>query len=129
MANDSNSIMDTLQSLLSNIPQDKIESIIGMASGNSDDKPMSDNAVLEPEIARSAPEFNQSDVMTKITSIYQQLTDRSNPRASLLLSLKPYLKKNKHASVDMAINLLNLGSVIPVANIFKTNSNKNDNSE
>ena len=127
MANDTNSIMDTLQSLLANIPQDKINSVIGALS-DTDSSLDASSGKESPSLTNTpaAQSSIQADSIMKITSLYQKLTDRSNPRASLLLSLKPYLKKNKHSSIDMAINLLNLGSVLPVSNLIKPNINKSN---
>ena len=64
----------------------------------------------------SIPDFDINTIL-KIKSVMDSLGNNKNdPRANLLLSLKPYLADSKKEKVDQYIKFLSLAKVIEVLN-------------
>ena len=58
------------------------------------------------------------ETLMKMKTILDKLnhSPKDDPRANLLLSLKPYLKKSRKEKVDQYVKLLNMGKIIEVLN-------------
>ena len=70
--------------------------------------------------------FGNIDMGTilKIKQIIENMNNsKNNPRANLLLSLKPYLKPSRKEKVDQYIQLFNMGELID--NLKPTGGDKN----
>lgn len=62
------------------------------------------------------PEFDINMIM-KMKSIMDSMkSNKNDPRANLLKSLKPYLNKNRKDKVDQYIKLFNMSKVFEVMN-------------
>ena len=92
-------IPETLKNLLGDGAEDKIKSVISSLS------------------AADAPVPAAPDNIDELKSLIGRLSSsRGDPRAQLLLSLRPYLRPERQSSVDSAVKLLNLSRI---AALFK----------
>ena len=71
------------------------------------------------------PEFDMNMIMKMKTIMDSMKTNKNDPRANLLKSLKPYLNKNRKDKVDQYIQLFNMSKVFEVMNPLG-GDNKND---
>ncbi len=65
--------------------------------------------------SENANPFSNIDMNTilRIKQIMEKMNEqKNNPRANLLISLKPYLKPSRKQKVDQYIQLFNMGSII-----------------
>ncbi len=60
----------------------------------------------------------QIDIQTlfKMKTIFEQINKKDDPRAQLLMSLKPYLKDSRKDKLDQYVQLLNMSKIIEVFN-------------
>ncbi len=86
--------MDTLKGLLGDDASDKIKNVMSQFSGSEQDTAEENNYLLE-----------MKDLIERLSS------SRSDPRANLLLSLRPYMRSNRKKSIDGAVKLLNLSKL------------------
>ena len=93
--------MDTLKNILGDDAEDKIKNVMSSLSSSSGDTPL--------------PDFGGADGLNQLMQmkdIMQSLTmNRNDPRANLLMSLKPYMRSGRQRSIDSAVRLLGLTSV------------------
>ena len=71
------------------------------------------------------PEFDINMIMKMKTIMDSMKTNKNDPRANLLKSLKPYLNKNRKNKVDQYIQLFNMSKIFEVINPLG-GDNKND---
>ena len=64
----------------------------------------------------SYPEFDINMIMKMKTIMDSMKTNKNDPRANLLKSLKPYLNKNRKDKIDQYIQLFNMSKVFEVIN-------------
>jgi hypothetical protein len=90
--------MDTLKSILGNDAEDKIKGVMNsLGTLNESDSVDTDEG---------------RDYLAEMKDIINRLgSSRSDPRANLLLSLKPYMRKNRQRTIDGAVRLLNLSKL------------------
>ena len=74
----------------------------------------------------SSPEFDINMIMKMKTIMDSMKSNKNDPRANLLKSLKPYLNKNRKEKVDQYIQLFNMSKVFEVINPLGGDSKKND---
>ena len=74
----------------------------------------------------SYPEFDINMIMKMKTIMDSMKTNKNDPRANLLKSLKPYLNKNRKDKIDQYIQLFNMSKVFEVINPLGGDSKKND---
>lgn len=86
--------MDTLKGILGDDAEDKIKNVMSQFSGSGSDTGSSDDYLNE-----------MKDVLERLGSSH------SDPRANLLMSLRPYMSSNRQKSIDGAIRLLNLSKL------------------
>ena len=104
-----------------NIPDD-MKNILSSLSSNSSESSNSDessSSVNSPNDSFSNSNGSSIDFETilKMKSIMESLNNNSNdPRANLLLSLKPYLKNSRKEKVDQYIKLFGMSKVFEVFN-------------
>lgn len=82
---------DMLKGLLGDDADDKIKSVMNSLSENGG-AGFDDAAQLR-------------DIVSRLAS------SRGDPRADLLLSLRPYMRGSRQRSIDSAVKLLNLGKI------------------
>ena len=85
-----------------NIP-DEMRSILSSLSSNDSEKSSdSDNSNANIDF----------ETIMKMKSMMEKLNNKDDPRANLLLSLKPYLKNSRKEKVDQYIKLFNMSKVL-----------------
>ena len=85
-----------------NIP-DEMKNILSSLSSN--DSAKSSNS----DDSNSTIDF---ETIMKMKSIMEKLNSHDDPRANLLLSLKPYLKNSRKEKVDQYIKLFSMSKVL-----------------
>ena len=90
-----------------NIP-DEMKNILSSLSSNSGDE--NESKANEGEAADSTIDF---ETIMKMKTIMEKMKGSKNdPRANLLLSLKPYLKESRKDKVDQYIKLFGMTKVM-----------------
>ena len=97
-----------------NIP-DEIKNVLSsISSNNSSSSDSNSNKSTE------ASNFDTSSIdfetILKMKSMMEKLKDTNDPRANLLLSLKPYLKESRKEKVDQYVKFLNMSKVLELFN-------------
>lgn len=83
--------MDTLKNILGDDAEDKIKNVMSSFSSGGG---MGDDS---------------AEYLMQMRDLVNQLSSsRSDPRANLLMSLKPYMRSGRQRSIDSAVRLLNL---------------------
>ncbi|MBQ6529526.1 MAG: hypothetical protein IJI39_01205 [Clostridia bacterium] len=92
-------IADTLKGLLGDGAEDTIKNVMGSLSQN--DRP---------------PINTDADSMASLMQIKRiaegLTTSRSDPRANLLLSLKPYMRDGRKQSIDNAVKMIGMLKIL-----------------
>lgn len=111
----------------------KITSMIDSSNNNSNDVSSNSNNFNEDTLKNLFNNFNSNnqensettetsfnfDINTilKMKSVMDKINSNKNdPRANLLLSLKPYLNKNRKEKLDQYMQFLNISKVIEAFN-------------
>ncbi len=98
-----------------NIP-DEMKGILSSLSSNSSNSGASSND-SSSDNSSDAPPSIDFETLLKMKSIMEKLNNnRNDPRANLLLSLKPYLKDSRKDKVDQYIKLFGMSKVLEVFN-------------
>ena len=116
--NDMNSIMNQINNMIKNneIPDD-IKNIINNFNSSSNNQSSSNNSQKNPNsnennngstTESSIPDFDINTILKMKQIMDAMSTKKDDPRANLLLSLKPYLKENRKEKVDQYIKLFGL---------------------
>lgn len=125
-----------LSDALSQISPEMIEKVSSMLNSNNSNTQNTSNSQDNSNVNStnnvnnnnnaSGFDFNNIDASTimKITSAFGKMNDKSDPRANLLYSLKPYLRDGKKEKLDQYVNLLNVSKI---ANILKDDKKENNN--
>ena len=74
----------------------------------------------------SSPEFDINMIMKMKNIMDSMKTNKNDPRANLLKSLKPYLNNNRKEKVDQYIQLFNMSKIFEIINPLGGDSKKND---
>lgn len=74
------------------------------------------NSNTAPNESESQPEFDINMIMKMKNIMDSMKTNKNDPRANLLRSLKPYLNKHRKDKVEQYINLFNMSKVFEVMN-------------
>lgn len=132
MANDMSSAVDMLQELLSSPDAgEKISSMLSAFTGDS----QNDTAVPDlsgimsmfgkgnsgegsDDTASALKDLPVANIMN-IATAYKQLSSSSDPRTTLLQSMRPYLQPHRHQNVDQAIKILGFLKLMPLLGEFK----------
>lgn len=134
--NSSNSENSPSSDASNGISSETIQNLINMFKNNSDnsskDSNSSDNSnnSVSPEMIQNfmnmlnnnSKSSNESSSKTnidfetimKMKSIMEKMNSKDDPRANLLLSLKPYLKNSRKSKVEQYIQLFNMSKVLDV---------------
>lgn len=104
-----------------NIPEDMKTLLSSLSSNNSKDTTNLNDSAESSDTASSI----DFETILKMKSIMEKLNNNSNdPRANLLISLKPYLKESRKEKVDQYIKLFGMSKVLEVFNNSGGDSNK-----
>lgn len=92
-------IADTLKGLLGDGAEDTIKNVMGSLQKND-----------------TTPTISDADSMASLMQIKQiaegLATSRSDPRANLLLSLKPYMREGRKQSIDNAVKMMGMLKIV-----------------
>ena len=90
---------------------DNLKEIIGQMNNKNNSKEQSSEGVSS---SSSFSVFDGIDINTimKMKSIMEKMNSKDDPRANLLLSLKPYLKDSRKAKVEQYIQFLNMSKIM-----------------
>ena len=103
----------------SNIDPNMVKSILNMFNNSNESSGASNNS------EGSGSSNIDIETMLKMKTIIEKINNNKNdPRANLLLSLKPYLKDSRKDKVEQYIKLLNMSKVIDVFNMNGGEKNK-----
>lgn len=115
---DMSDIIKNLSQMLSegNIPDNVKEAFnnFSNSANSSSSSESQDNS--ENTSSNSSNSFSGIDFETilKMKSIMEKMNSKDDPRANLLLSLKPYLKESRKNKVEQYIKLFNMSKVMEV---------------
>lgn len=91
--------MDTLKNILGDDAEDKIKNVLGSFSSSEETQLPSVNT-------------DSLDQLMQLKSVLDGITNnRNDPRANLLMSLKPYMRSGRQRSIDSAVKLLGLSNL------------------
>lgn len=107
-------MMDTLKGLLGDNAEDKISGIMKIL--NSDSTPATqENNPPQPENPVSdgtdMPTITPEMIMAAQSIMSKLSSGEDDDRSRLLLSLKPYMRQSRQASIDSAVKMLNLAQM------------------
>ena len=110
MLNNNNNMSDDLKNIVNNLKNS--------SGSNNENNVHNSNSSDSPEI--------DIDMIMKMKQIMDSMnSNKDDPRANLLLSLKPYLKKSRQDKVEQYIKLFSLGKAFELFNSLG-GENKND---
>ena len=103
-----------------NIP-DNIKEIFNNLSSNSSNN--NQNSSNDTSSSNNSSNIDFETIM-KMKSIMEKMNSKDDPRANLLLSLKPYLKESRKNKVEQYIKLFNMSKAFDVFGGFGGDSKK-----
>ena len=125
MNDDMSDLMAKLNSMLSSDSANGLKDMINnFSNNNSSDNSSSDNSYSTASSSGNTEDDNSNfnidfDTIMKMKSVMDAMNSKKNdPRAKLLMSLKPYLKDSRKKKLDQYVQLLNMSSVFE---LFKEN--------
>ena len=125
MNDDMSDLMAKLNSMLGSDSANGLKDMINnFSNSNSTDNSSSDNSYSAASNSESTEDDNSNfnidfDTIMKMKSVMDAMNSKKNdPRAKLLMSLKPYLKDSRKQKLDQYVQLLNMSSVFE---LFKEN--------
>lgn len=100
---------------------DDIKNIINNFSSNNKNSNAEDISLANKHSTNTSSSESNSDIdigmILKMKKIMDSMkNNKDDPRANLLLSLKPYLKNSRQEKVDQYIKLFNMSKVFEVIN-------------
>lgn len=109
-----NNMIEKLKSMLEN-PEalNAVSSLLGNIQPSS---PETYETVESDDVTPASAPVNQADAVSAFSRMLEQTTSASDPRISLLTSLKPYMSKRRSAKADQAIRLIQIAKM---ASLFK----------
>ena len=125
MNDDMSDLMAKLNSMLGSDSANGLKDMINnFSNNNSSDNSSSDNSYSTASNSGNTEDDNSNfnidfDTIMKMKSVMDAMNSKKNdPRAKLLMSLKPYLKDSRKQKLDQYVQLLNMSSVFE---LFKEN--------
>ena len=98
-----------------NIPEE-MKNILYSLSGNQNENTNTNRTEQNNQTENETPSIDFETIM-KMKSIMDKMKGSANdPRANLLLSLKPYLKESRKEKIDQYIKLFSMSKVMEVFN-------------
>lgn len=93
------------------ISPDVINNLVNIVNNSNSSNDNSNNNESSSENSSSSIDF---ETILKMKSVMDKLNNKEDPRANLLLSLKPYLKDSRKEKLDQYIQLLKISKVLDV---------------
>ncbi len=123
---DMSNLMNQINSMLQNneIPDDIKNMINNFKNSSSSPKNEKDDKNSDTS-GSSSPEIDINTILKMKQIIDSMNSNKDDPRANLLMSLKPYLKESRKKKVDQYVKLFGLGKAFETFN-FLGGENKND---
>ncbi len=128
---DMSNIMNQINNMIKNneIPDD-IKNMINTfsnSSNNSDSTSNTSNSNNNPneENTSSTPDIDINTILKMKQIMDSMNSNKDDPRANLLMSLKPYLKESRKEKVDQYVKLFGLGKAFEVFGALGGENNKN----
>ena len=123
---DMSNIMNQINSMLQNneFPDDIKNMINNFKNSSSSNKSEMDDKSSN-DSSSSNPEIDINTILKMKQIIDSMNSNKDDPRANLLMSLKPYLKESRKKKVDQYVKLFGLGKAFETFN-FLGGENKND---
>lgn len=123
---DMSNLMNQINSMLQNneIPDDIKNMINNFKNSSSSPKNEKDDKSSDTS-GSSSPEIDINTILKMKQIIDSMNSNKDDPRANLLMSLKPYLKESRKKKVDQYVKLFGLGKAFETFN-FLGGENKND---
>lgn len=121
--NDMSELFSKFSNMISegNIP-DEMKNILSSLSSNGANSNEVDDKDNKKDEASSQIDF---ETIMKMKTIMEKMKSNGNdPRANLLLSLKPYLKESRKEKIDQYIKLFSMSKVIELFNNSGGEANK-----
>ena len=123
MNDDISDLMAKINSMLGSDSDNNLKDLINNASSNSSNNNSSNNNSSNTSNFEDSSEDNGFNIdfntIMKMKSIMEAMNSKKNdPRAKLLMSLKPYLKDSRKQKLDQYVQLLNMSSIFE---LFKEN--------
>lgn len=125
MNDDMSDLMAKLNSMLGSNSANGLKDMINnFSNNNSSDNSSSDNSYSTASSSVNTEDANSNfnidfDTIMKMKSVMDAMNSKKNdPRAKLLMSLKPYLKDSRKQKLDQYVQLLNMSSIFE---LFKEN--------
>ena len=114
-----NGLKDMINNFSNNNSSDNSSSV-NNSSGNNHSTTSNFNNFNDKNTENENSDFNiDFDTIMKMKSVMDAMNSKKNdPRAKLLMSLKPYLKDSRKQKLDQYVQLLNMSSVFE---LFKEN--------
>lgn len=108
-------MLSSLKGLLGDNADEKIGEVLsaltskGNNSTQNDDVVVNEKPVLQSN-SKSKDLFSPEGIeyMAKIKGIIDEMGSANDPRSNLLMSLRPYMRASRKASIDNAVKILNL---------------------
>ena len=97
-----------------NIP-DEMKNILSSLSSNGSSGNANSNGSSSSSSNSSNPSIDFETLM-KMKSIMEKMNNNNDPRANLLLSLKPYLNESRKEKIDQYIKLFGMSKVLEMFN-------------
>ena len=101
----SSDMMDTLKGLLGQDAEEKLQGILGNLKSDDNNDAEASQAL---ESINKAADFEGAQYLMQIKNIIEKMGSANDERTNLLLSLKPYMRKERQRSIDNAVKILNL---------------------
>ena len=121
--NDMNDLMNQINQMLNNNNMsDDLKNIVNNLKNSSGSN--NENNVHNSN-SSDAPEIDIEMIMKMKQIMDSMNSNKDDPRANLLLSLKPYLKKSRQDKVEQYVKLFSLGKAFELFNSLG-GENKND---
>lgn len=99
-------IENTLKSILGDDAEEKIKSALSSLGAPKPDSGATGNMDISPA------DFGLNDAARLKGMIEGMLSSRNDPRSNLLMSLRPYMRAERQKSIDSAVKLMGLLSLI-----------------
>lgn len=110
-----NNLMDQLSQLMQN---DNIPSELKNIFNNLNNSTDNSNSKEKNSTTDSSPNIDMETLLKMQQIISSMNSNKDDPRANLLNSLKPYLKETRQKKVDQYVKLFSLGKVLETFNLL-----------
>ena len=115
---DSGNIPDNIKDVLS-----KLSNTTNTVNSNDSSSSFINNQPVNTNTNSSKGLNIDMETLLKMKNVMNSINKSDDPRANLLHSLKPYLRKTRKDKIDQYVNLLNISKIAEILN----NENKENN--